>query len=112
MNPAIIIGAAQHLATVVTGLAEDPHTYKKLDAIRQFVEEVTGTSISPSGFLTFMEEATQGEPFTGEWEELEEFYALADPGKVIIQTQRLRTESGWIYARSDWHCGLEVRDGK
>jgi hypothetical protein len=67
-------------------LLEDPDTYKKAESFRKIFEQLTGREIKQSVFLEFLEEATQGEAYTGEWELLDE----------ETQTRRMRWAGGWV----------------
>jgi len=77
---------AGELVKALAGAVEDPNNYKRLDALRAFVSKVTGKEINKAAFLTFMEETTQGEAYTGVWEQ------IGEDG-----TRRLRVEGGWIF---------------
>ena len=86
---ATIAPAIAQMAKILTGAIEDGDNYKRLDAVRGFVEKVTGKEIPKGAFIAFLEEATQGEPYTGKW-------VLLDP-EFPEAGQRLRVEAGWIY---------------
>ena len=77
--------AIAQMAKVLTGAVEDGDNYKRLDALRGFIEKVTGKTIPKAAFLDLLEVATQGDPYTGEWEQ------------VGTETRRLRVEGGWIF---------------
>ena len=78
-------GAIKELVGVLTSAIEDPDTYKKLEALRTFLEQVTGKEIDKGAFLTLLETTTQGESYSGGWEEGEE------------GIRRFRVDGGYIY---------------
>jgi hypothetical protein len=73
------------LIKILTNIVEDPDTYERLEGIRQIISKLTGKEIDKNGLVDLLEGITQGEPYTGKWEEL-------DGG-----TRRLRIGKGWIY---------------
>jgi hypothetical protein len=82
--------AVKELASVLADVVEDPDTYKKLDALRQFIEKVTGKEIEPNAFVALLETTTQGEPYTGKWEHI-------DCSSVRGDSRRLRVAGGYLY---------------
>ena len=86
MIPISLAGAlAKELIGLLGSVIESPDTYKRIDGLRQIVEKVTGKQIDQAGFLTFLEETTQGAAYTGEWEQIND------------STRRLRVEGGYIF---------------
>ena len=86
MIQAAAIAEAVGLVTkVLHDTVESPDTYKRLDGLRAFVSKVTGKEVDKAGFLALLEQATQGDPYTGEWEQIND------------DTRRLRVEGGWIF---------------
>jgi hypothetical protein len=96
--------ALAELAEAVTTVIEDPNTYKRLESARLALEELLGHDVEANKFLKFLELATQGEPETGEWEE------LGDTPVFGTKTQRLRVEKGWLYWREDCPNMILVKD--
>ena len=85
MIPAIAMSMLPELIKIVESVVKDPDTYKKLEAIRQFLCKVTGKEIPTNAVAEFLEVATQGEPFTGEWEPLQ------------TSGHRMRVAGGYLY---------------
>ncbi len=79
------IDAIKGLVGALTEVLEDPDTYKKLAALRNFLSEVTGKEIPEGAFLKLLEESTQGEGYDGEWEVIDD------------NSSRLRVAGGFIY---------------
>jgi len=73
------------LVKLITSVVEDPDTYKKLEALRQMLEKLTGKEIDKNGLITLLEGVTQGEEYTGKWE------------RLTTETRRLRVANGYIY---------------
>jgi hypothetical protein len=85
MQFAASAAAVKELASILADVVEDPDTYKKLEALRTFIEKVTGKQIDQSAFVALLETTTQGEPYTGEWERINEW------------SSRLRVANGHLY---------------
>ena len=92
------IGASvvKELVGALGDAVEDPGTYKKIEAIRSFLSELTGKEIDQNGLVALLESSTQGQPFTGKWEWLDEDRHAAG--------QRLRVDGGWIYDLGRGNC--------
>jgi hypothetical protein len=81
----VAITVLPELIKALTNVVEDPDTYKKLEGVRQILSKLTGKEIDENGLVKLLEGVTQGDPYTGEWEE------------IGGETRRLRVEGGWIY---------------
>lgn len=71
---------------------EDPDTYKKIEAIRSFLSELTGKEIDQNGLVALLEATTQGQPYTGKWEYLDK-----SATGTAHSSRRLRVAGGWLY---------------
>jgi len=95
MQFAIGASLAKELVGILGSVIESPDTYKRLDGLRSLIEKVTGKTIDKAGFLAFMEETTQGEAYTGQWE------TIAPVGSRLEVDEeagrRLRVDGAWIY---------------
>lgn len=79
--------AVKELIGLLGNAIEDPDTYKKLEGFRQLLCKVTGKEIDKNGFVALLEGVTQGEPYTGKWENIDD-----EDG-----ARRLRVQGGYIY---------------
>ena len=86
----IAVSAIPKLIGAFKDLLEDPDTYKKAESLRKLFEQLTGREIDQSAFLAFLEEATQGEPYSGKWEPI-------DPDDPENSGRRLRVNGGYYY---------------
>lgn len=89
---AIGVSALKELAEVLGDAIEDPDTYKKIEGLRQFLGKLTGKEIDKNGLVALLEETTQGEPYTGQWE-----YLGKNSAHENCDTRRLRVAGAWIY---------------
>ena len=69
-------------------LIADPDTYRKIEGVRLLLEKLTGNEIDKNGLVTLLEGVTQGEPYTGKWELIEDGTGTC---------RRLRVDGGWLY---------------
>ena len=83
---AVGAGVVKELAGILSNAVEDPNSYKRVEGLRAFLCKVTGKEIDKSAFLELLETTTQGDPYTGLWEDL-----------PTGNTRRLRVEGGWIF---------------
>ncbi len=90
--------AAKSFFDVFANAIEDPDTYKRIEAVRQFVSQVTGVEIDKGAFITLLETTTQGESYTGDWEQIDD------------DTRRLRVANGYIYDSVSAHNIIFVAD--
>jgi hypothetical protein len=96
-----LAAALPELIKILTGIVENPDTYKKLEALRQLLEKLTGKEINQNEMIKFLEGATQGEPFTGKWE---------GPGSEDKEpATRFRIDGGWCYDPGRGNC-FAVKD--
>ena len=77
----------KELVGILVSAVEDPDTYKRIEGLRAFLSKLTGKEIDKAGLVALLEATTQGEPYTGEWEQSEH-----DP-----TTRRLRVDGGYVY---------------
>ena len=85
-------GIAKELVGLLADVIEDPDTYKKIEGFRAMLSTLTGREIDKAGFIALLEGVTQGEPYTGKWED-------CDPNNFEDHphARRLRVAGGWIY---------------
>lgn len=84
--------ALKELIGLLGNAIEDPETYQKIEGLRQFICKVTGKEIDKNGFVALLEGVTQGEPYTGKWENINDDATPYDPAG-----RRLRVQGGYIY---------------
>ncbi len=77
--------ALKELIGILADVVQDPETYKKIEGVRQLLCKLTGKEIDKNALVALLEETTQGEPYTGDWEDI-------DGG-----SRRLRVAGGYIY---------------
>jgi hypothetical protein len=85
----LVAGAVPEVIKLIKDAATNPETYEALEALRQMIEKLTGREIDKNGFVALMEGVTQGEPYTGRWEEI-------DPDDHE-SGRRLRVNGGYFY---------------
>jgi len=79
-------GVLKELVGLVGDILEDPDTYKKVEGLRQFLCKITGKEIDQNGLVALLELSTQGEPYTGKWEVIDN------------DSCRLRVAGGYLYS--------------
>lgn len=93
--------ALKELIGILADVVEDPDTYKKIEGVRKLLCELTGKEIDSNGLIALLEETTQGEAYTGEWEKM----AIDD------EARRLRVAGGYIYEVRSTSNAIFVSDG-
>jgi hypothetical protein len=84
--------AVKELAGLLGDVIEDPDTYKRIEGLRTFISKIVGHEIDKNGFLALLEQTTQGDPYTGKWENINDDAPEGEPAG-----RRLRVEDGYIY---------------
>ena len=112
---AVGVSALKELVGIVTDLVESKETYDRLEGLRTLLCKLTGKDVPKAGLIALLEEATQGEAYSGVWERVgpkptptgnEEQDAVDD-----CRGRRLRVDGGWIYDIGRGN-GIFVPDGK
>ena len=96
---AVGASALKELVGILADLIEDPDTYKKIEGVRQLLCKLTGKEIDKNALVALLEETTQGEPYTGEWEDIDGV------------SRRLRVAGGYIYEVGSSSNPIFVPDG-
>lgn len=86
------VGIAKELAGLLVCVVEDPDTYKKIEGLRVMLSKLTGHEIDKAGLIALLEGVTQGEAYTGKWEDCD-----PDNFEDHPHAKRLRVAGGWIY---------------
>ena len=89
---AAVAAVLPELVGILSGVVKSPETYEKLEGVRTLLSKLTGKEIDKNGLVALLEETTQGQPYTGEWETIS-----SDDVGLGSYTRRLRVAKGWLY---------------
>ena len=85
-------GALKELVGLLGDVIEDPDTYKKIEGLRLMLCKLTGVDVDKNGLVALLEESTQGEAYTGKWEQVTHEDDLCGAPKAF----RLRVPRGYM----------------